>query len=318
MERIGLISKDKGVRRTAQDKATSLTYLLTAILSSISLVIIAAFLLYQGLAPFFKTYSQNGQSFKVNVADFLFALHWYNLPKSSGILFLVINTLYLTFLACLLAVPLSVFSALFISKIAPKPLGEILAFAIELLSAIPSVVFGLFGRAFLCPIVDQIAAGLGIQSKGGLSVISGAMVLALMILPIVTSLSENAMKNVPESYLASSLALGASRTETYFKVIIPASSNGIFTGVILGVGRALGEATAVSTVIGNAGSGPTFDLFGTTATLTSTMLLGYSDAEGVNADIRFSLGLALILLIIGVDLLLSYFGRLKERKDGLE
>jgi phosphate transport system permease protein len=318
MERIGLISKDKGVRRTAQDKATSLTYLLTAILSSISLVIIAAFLLYQGLAPFFKTYSQNGQSFKVNVADFLFALHWYNLPKSSGILFLVINTLYLTFLACLLAVPLSVFSALFISKIAPKPLGEILAFAIELLSAIPSVVFGLFGRAFLCPIVDQIAAGLGIQSKGGLSVISGAMVLALMILPIVTSLSENAMKNVPESYLASSLALGASRTETYFKVIIPASSNGIFTGVILGVGRALGEATAVSTVIGNAGSGPTFDLFGTTATLTSTMLLGYSDAEGVNADIRFSLGLALILLIIGVDLLLSYFRRLKERKDGLE
>jgi phosphate transport system permease protein len=316
MERVSEVGFKEGEKRTALDKAASFAYLTTAIIAASSLVLIAIFLLVKGLEPFFKSYTENGVTFRIDFLNFLFGLHWYSLPKESGILYLTINTLYVSLLATLIALPLSIYTALFISKIAPKPIGVVLAFAIELLAAIPSVVYGLFGREVICPLVDSLASLLGLTSKGGLSSLSAAIVLALMILPILTSLSANAMKNVPSSYLASSLALGASKTETYFKVIIPASRNGIFAGLILGLGRALGEATAVSSVIGNAGSGPTFDLFGTSATLTSNMLLGYSEAVGANAEIRFSIGLALILLIIAVDLLLGFVQKRMAKKYG--
>lgn len=316
MERVSVKPFAQKAGKVAADKAASFAYLSLAIIASLNIVLIAGFLMYKGIMPFFTTYLINGKDFHVDFASFLFSLSWYTLPNQSGILYLVIDTLYITFLACLLAVPLSVLTALFISKIAPRILGAILNFAIELLAAIPSVVYGLFGREVICAGVNGFAGVFGLQTKGGLSVISGAIVLALMILPILTSLSANAMKSVNPNYLSASLALGASKMETYFKVIIPASGSGIFTGLILGVGRSLGEATAISVVIGNAGSGPTFDLFGTSATLTSTMLLGYSEAQGVNADIRFSLGLALILLIIGVDLLLNLGRKLKAHHDG--
>ncbi|MFA6620499.1 MAG: phosphate ABC transporter permease subunit PstC, partial [Bacilli bacterium] len=209
MERIGQVAFRKGQKRTALDQAASFAYLFTAVIAASSLVLIAVFLLVKGLEPFFKTYTENGVTFQVSFWNFLFAMHWYSLPKESGILYLTINTLYVSLLATLIALPLSIYTALFISKIAPKPFGEILAFAIELLAAIPSVVYGLFGREIICPMVDALAQGLGLMSKGGLSSLSAAIVLALMILPILTSPIVNAIKNVPSSYLSSSLALGA-------------------------------------------------------------------------------------------------------------
>jgi len=318
MESTQRVSFKKSEKRTALDRTASFAYLFTAIIAASSLVLIAVFLLVKGLAPFFKTYTENGTTFRINFFSFLFAFHWYSLPSESGIFYLVINTLYVSLLATLIALPLSLYTALFISKIAPKICGTILEFSIELLAAIPSVIYGLFGREVICPAVDSLAQSIGLSSKGGLSTLSSAIVLALMILPILTSLSVNAMNNVPANYFASSLALGASKTETYFKVIIPSSRSGIFAGLTLGLGRALGEATAVSSVIGNAGSGPTFDLFGTSATLTSNMLLGYSEAVGANADIRFSIGLALILLIIAVDFFLGLIQKRMERRYGQE
>lgn len=312
----GLKQKSIYERRSQADKGAAFAYLGAAILSSSSLVLIAVFLLIEGLAPFFKTYTINGAAFQVNITEFLFSLTWFSYPGQSGILFLVINTLYVSAWACLFAIPFSVLSALFIVKIAPKKIGDAFAFVVELLSAIPSVVYGLFGRGVITSLVDGLALSFGLTTKGGLSTLSGALVLALMIFPTVTTLSVNAIRSVPASLFSASLALGASPFETDFKVVIPAASSGIFAGVVLGLGRALGEATALSMVVGNAGSGPTFDLFGTTSTLTTTMLLGYSEAEGVNAEIRFSLGLALILLIIGVDGLLALLKRLKEHHDG--
>jgi len=207
-------------------------------------------------------------------------------------------------------------TALFISKIAPKGLGKAMAFVVELLSAIPSVVYGLFGRGFITVLVRDLATAFGIQSKGGLSTLSGALVLSFMIIPIVTSISVNAMDMVPKEFLANSLALGASKPEAYFKLIIPSASSGIFAGTVLGMGRALGEATALSMVVGNAVSGPTFDFFGITSTLTTTMLLGYSEAVGVNAEIRFSIGLVLVLVIIAMDLLLYSLKHAKDKHDG--
>jgi phosphate transport system permease protein len=317
MESISLKRASPYLRRSAADKAASFLYLEAAILSSFSLVLIVVFILIKGLAPFFKTYTVTDNSaFQVNAWQFLTACSWYTLPSVSGVLFLVINTIYISLLACLLSVPLSVLTALFISKIAPRKLGKMMAFVIELLSAIPSVVYGLFGRGFVTVVIRDLATGLGIQSKGGLSTLAGALVLSFMIIPIITSISVNAMDMVPKEFLANSLALGASKPETYFKLLIPSASGGIFAGTILGMGRALGEATALSMVVGNAVNGPTFDLFGITSTLTTTMLLGYSEAVGVNAEIRFSIGLVLVVVIILMDLLLYSFKHLKEKHDG--
>jgi phosphate transport system permease protein len=318
MERISLVSLSKNERRSALDKGSSFVYLGAAFLAASSLVIIAIFLFYEGLKPFFTAYTIDGEAFRIDVWAFLSGLSWYGYPAASGILFLVINTIWVSFLALLVALPLSVLTSLFITRIAPRFLGMAMAFVVELLSAIPSVVYGLFGRGIITSSVSWFATLIGIQSKGGLSVLAGGLVLAIMIMPIITTLSVNAMKTVPEVLIASSLALGASPTETNFKIVVRKASNGIFAGTILGLGRALGEATAISMVVGNAGTGPTFDLFGITSTLTTTMLLGYSEAEGINAEIRFSLGLALILLIIGVDALLALLKKLKDCHDGLD
>jgi phosphate transport system permease protein len=317
MERTRLNPILMSQRKATLDKGLAFSYFLAAVLAASSLLVIAGFLLVEGLKPFFATYSVNDQPYRINFWAFLGGFSWFDLPAESGIFFLTVNTLIITLLASLIAIPLSVLTALFITRIAPKKIGVCIAFAVELLSSIPSVVYGLFGRGLITNGVDWLALALGFQSKGGLSLLSGALVLALMISPIITSLSVNSMQTIPASMLAASLALGASKTETNFKVVLPYAANGIFAGVILGIGRALGEATALSMVIGNAGTGPTFDLFGITSTLSTTMLLGYNEATGMNADIRFSIGLVLILLIVGIDVLLVMLKKGKDKRDGL-
>jgi phosphate transport system permease protein len=303
-------------RQNRRDVLAGYGYLLSALLCASFLLLIAIFLLKEGIAPFFKTYSINGEDFRVNFWEFVSATSWYQYPATSGIFYLFVNTLLVTGLASLLAIPFSILSALFIARIAPKKIGMVIADCFELLSAVPSVVYGLFGRGVITSGVAAVADFFGVQSAGGLSFLSASLVLALMITPTITSLSYLAMKAVPQSMIASSLALGASPTETNFKIVIRGAESGIFSGIILAVGRSLGEATAVSMVIGNAGSGPTFNLFGTSATLTSTMLLGYSEAVGVNAEIRFSIGLALILLIIVFDIAVGLLKRWRGLRNG--
>jgi len=147
-------------------------------------------------------------------------------------------------------------------------------------------------------IVKNLSNALGFQSAGGLSGLSAALVLAMMIIPTITMVSVTAINAVKKDQILGSLALGASITQTNFKVVLTGAKSGIFSGVILGVGRALGEATAVSMVIGNAGSGPNFNLFDTSRTLTSTMLLGMHETTGMDYDIRFSVGILLIVIIL--------------------
>jgi phosphate transport system permease protein len=303
-------------RENRRDAFAGYAYLGSALLCAGFLVVIAIFLLKEGLAPFFKSYLVNGEEFHVNFWEFISATSWYQYPATSGIFYLFINTLLVTGLASLIAIPFSILSALFIARIAPRWLGTLIADCFELLSAIPSVVYGLFGRGVITSGVTALADCFGIQSAGGLSFLSASLVLVLMITPTITSLSYLSMKAVPSSVVAASLALGASPMETNFKIVIRGAESGIFSGIILAVGRSLGEATAVSMVIGNAGSGPTFNLFGTSATLTSTMLLGYSEAVGVNAEIRFSIGLALILLIIVFDVLVGLLKKWRLLKNG--
>jgi phosphate transport system permease protein len=212
--------------------------------------------------------------------------------------YLIVSTLYNAFLALLLAFPIGVATALFIAKIAPKWLANILRTVIEILSSIPSIVFGLFGAVLILDQVYLFTESIGFQSRAGLSVLSTVILLTIMIIPTITAISEVAIRSVDQSIEQGALALGATVTQKNFKVVLASAKSGIFSSAILGVGRALGEATAVSLVSGSRFSGYSFNIFDTTATLTSKMLEGMKETQGVDYSIRFSIGLVLMVVIL--------------------
>lgn len=291
--------EDKNLKRkVVTDKAARILLLSVTILCSLFVILITLFIVYKGIVPFFKTYEVEGNEYRIDLFKFLTGNMWFKNPNIYGAGYVIVDTIFITFMALLVAVPISVLTALFISRIAPKWLAKILNGAIELLASIPSVIYGLFGLMVITTMVKNISSLFGFQSAGGLSGLSAAIVLAMMIIPTITMLSVTAIGTVKEDQVLGSLALGCSRTETNFKVVLKAARSGIFSGIILGLGRALGEATAVSMVIGNAGLGPNFNPFDTSRTLTSTMLLSMHETSGMDYDIRFSVGMILILVIL--------------------
>lgn len=282
----------------------------TAILSASFIVLIVMVILERGITPFVT--DNNGLG-PVNLLRFLTGIVYLDGPtflsNAYGIGYLIISTLYNAFLALLIAAPISILTALFIAKIAPKWLRSLLRSTIEILAAIPSIVYGLFGAGIILNLVYELAVNLGVQSAGGFSVLSTVIVLAIMIIPTMTVIAEVAIRSVDQTIIQGSLALGASQTQTNFKVVLAAAKSGIFTAMILGVGRALGEASAVALVAGSRRSGITFNLFDTTATLTSTMLLGMKETVGLDYTIRFSIGLVLMVVILITNFSLNFVKR---------
>lgn len=292
-------------RKTITDKIVRGVLLSLTILCSLIIIFVTLFILIKGLMPFFKEYEINGEKVRVNIISFLFGTTYFKAPATYGIGFVFIDTIYVTFLALLLAVPVSILSALFIVRIAPKVLSKILNSIVELLASIPSVIFGMFGTALITKFVKWLSNLFNYQSSGGLSTLASAIILALMIIPTITMISVTAISSIKQDQILGSLALGASKTETNYKVVLLGAKNGIISGIILGTGRALGEATAISMVCGNAYSGPTFNLFDKTRTLTTSMLQNIHETSGLDYDIRFSIGLVLIIIIILTNILLN-------------
>ena len=297
---------DITIKKSIMDKIWRYFFLTVTLICSSVIIFIVLFILIKGLTPFIKSYHINGAFYKVDFIKFIFGSRWFNIY---GIGFMIVNTIYVTIISLLMAIPISILTALFIAKIAPKKISTILSYIIELLSSIPSVIYGMFGMGVVTKIVKALSNFFGYQSAGGLSVLTVAIVLAIMIIPTITMISVSSIQAVKKAYIEGSLALGASITQTNFKIVLSSAKNGIFSGVILGIGRALGEATAVSMVAGNPSSGPNFHPFEATKTLTSTMLQGLTEAEGLEYDIRFSVGIVLIMLILGSNLLLNLIKR---------
>lgn len=289
------------------DFLVRLVFLISTIVSASFIIIIIAFIAREGIKPFV---TDNDGLGAVNLFRFLSGRVWLTGTTFQSNLysvgFIIINTLYVALLSLLIAMPIGVLTALFIAKIAPKKLSSIMRTVIELLAAIPSIVYGLFGAGVILPFVYNFAKTLGIQSPGGNSVLATVVVLSLMILPTITALSEVAIRSVGKDIEHGSLALGATKTQTHFKVILTSAKSGIFSAAILGIGRALGEATAVSLVAGNAQNGPSFGIFQTTSTLTSTMLQGLKETIGIDYDIRFSVGIVLMIVILITNMILNY------------
>jgi len=278
-----------------------------ALLSASFIVMVVLVIIERGLSPFF---SNNDGLGSVNLLRFLTGIVYLDGPtfasNAYGIGYLIISTLYIALLSLLLAMPVSIFSALFIAKIAPKRLGNTLRTVTEILAAIPSIVYGLFGAGVILDLVYNLSLVVGVQSSAGFSVLSTVIVLAIMIIPTMTVIAEVAIRSVQKELIQGSLALGATPTQTNFKVVLASAKSGIFTAAILGVGRALGEATAVSLVAGSRRSGISFALFETTATLTSTMLQGMKETVGLDYTIRFSIGLVLMVIILVVNFILNF------------
>ena len=289
-------------RKTLLDRIMYFLFLFIALICTSVIVVTVVVILIKGISPFFTNYSTDPNiiitpSFK----EFMFGLNWSNY----GAFYLLVNTLFAVLLSLIISIPISIFTALFITRIAPKAIATIFKSGIEILSSIPSIIFGLFGQMVICPFVNNLSNLFGYQTAGGSSLLSGVIILAVMSIPTITIVSITSLESVEKSYVEGSLALGATGSETNFKVVIKGATSGIISGIILGIGRALGEATAISLVIGNALSGPTFNLFDPSSTLTTIMMLGLTEASGLQYDMKFTLGIYLMIVIIITNLILN-------------
>lgn len=245
---------------------------------------------------------------EIGIKDFLFGKVWKSTAKEPlyGILPFILTSIYGTIGAVIIGVPIGLFTAIFLAKIANKKVAGIVRPAVELLSGIPSVVYGLIGMVVLVPAIMKV-----FNLKNGTCLLAAIIVLAIMILPSIVMVSETAILAVPKEYEEASLALGATKIETIFKVTIPAAKSGIATGIVLGIGRAIGEAMAVMMVAGNVPNMP--KMFSSVTFLTTAISKEMSYATGFQRDALYSIGLVLFVFIMIINVVLNVF--LKGREE---
>ena len=224
-----------------------------------------------------------------------------------GILPMILSSIVGTFGAILLGVPIGLLTAVFMSQVAPRGLVKMVRPAVELLAGIPSVVYGLIGMMIIVPMVGKI-----FNLASGATMFSAIIVLAIMILPTIISVSETSLDSVREELREASLALGATPIQTIFKVIIPAARSGIVTGVILGIGRAIGETMAIIMVCGNVANMP--NLFKSVRFLTTGIASEMSYAGGLHREVLFSIGLVLFIFIMVINIVINRMFK-KQKND---
>jgi len=256
---------------------------------------------------------------KVGVIDLLFGTVWQPTAAtpSYGILYIILTSIIGTAVAILIGVPIGILTAVFITEVANKKLAAIVQPAVELLAAIPSVIYGLLGLMVLNPLMYRLekwvfAGSTTHQFTGGSNLLSAIIVLAIMILPTVINISVSSIRAVPGHLKSASLALGATHIQTIFKVMIPAARSGIMTGVVLGIGRALGEAMAINLVAGGSVNLP-FP-FNSVRFLTTQIVSEMSYAEGLHREVLFTVGLVLFIFIMIINLVLAQV----EKKGAVE
>ena len=245
---------------------------------------------------------------EIGLVDFLFGTEWASTaaePKF-GILPFILTSIYGTAGAIVLGVPVGFMTAVFLAKVAPPRLASLVRPAVDLLAGIPSVVYGLIGMMVLVP-----AVRVAFHLPDGASLFCAILVLAVMILPSIISVSETALKAVPKEYEEASLALGATHIETVFRVSVPAASSGIAASIVLGIGRAIGEAMAVIMVAGNVANMP--GLFESVRFLTTAVSSEMAYASGLQRQALFSIALVLFLFIMLINIVLN---TLLKRKKG--
>ncbi|MCW8346866.1 MULTISPECIES: phosphate ABC transporter permease subunit PstC [Vibrio] len=271
-------------------------FLSSAVIGIVSLAVIAYFIVRESI-PAFQA---------AGVSGIVLGQNWLP-PALYGVATMIVASVVSTLGAVVVGVPIGVLTAIFIAEIAPKRVADIIRPAVELLAGIPSVVYGFFGLVIIVPLIQQV-----FQVPAGNTILAGIIVLGIMILPTVITVSETSIRAVPHAYKEGSLALGASKIFTIFKLLVPAARSGIMTGVILGIGRALGETMAIIMVMGNAPAMPE-GILDSARTLTANIAIEMSYASGIHANALYATGVVLLVFIMMLNAALLYLNREKAK-----
>lgn len=294
--------------KSAVEKTAQVIFTACALLAVMAVVSIAAYMIVNGTPALFQ----------VGIGDILLGTEWKPTAAEPlyGIWYIILTSVVGTAMAVLLGVPVGVLTAVFLAEAAPKSLAAVVKPAVELLAGIPSVIYGLLGLMILNPLMYKLemkifAGSETHQFTGGANLISAVIVLAIMILPTVINISECAIKAVPEHLKAASLAVGASKIQTIFKVTLPAAKSGIITAVVLGVGRAIGEAMAISLVSGSSVNLPL--PFHSVRFLTTAIVSEMGYAADVHRQVLFTIGLVLFVFIMLINITLTTILKKREK-----
>ena len=262
----------------------------SATVSILSVLLITIFIFKEGVEFFSKN----------NLLSFLMGTNWAPTKGSFGILPMIVGSLLVTLGALILGIPIGLGCAIYMAELSNPKLRNFLKPIIELLAGIPSVVYGFFGLLILVPFIRERFGGVGF------SVLSGSIILAIMILPTIISISENAIRSVPDDFKKASLSLGASHWETIKFIVLPAARSGIIAAIILGMGRAIGETMAVIMVTGNVPKIPT-GILSPVRTLTGGIALEMGYASGMHQKSLFAMGVVLFVIIMLLNSIANLF-----------
>jgi len=272
--------------------AAKAAFTFTALVSILAVALICVFLFANGIPGMAK----------IGAWDFVSGEKWKPGQEIFGILPFILGSVYVTAGALIVGVPAGLMTALFLSRFASKRVAKLLRPAVQLLAGIPSVVYGFFGLVVLVPLVRDIFGGTGS------SLLTASLLLGMMILPTIITVAESALNAVPSSYYEGALALGATHERSVFHVVLPAAKSGVMAGIILGIGRAIGEATAVMMVAGNRVSMPKGLLKGV-RTLTSNIVIEMGYATDMHREALIATAVVLFVFILMINVLTSILKR---------
>lgn len=267
-------------------------FFLSASVSVIALVSICLFLLLRGMPAIAE----------IGFFKFIFNEKWapVNTPASYGILSMIVGSVYVTAGAIIIGLPIGLMCAIFLAQFCPFNIYNVLKSAVNLLAGIPSIIYGFFGMEIVVPLVRKYFGG------NGFSIMSASIILGIMILPTIISISESSIRAVPDSYAEGALALGATKEETVFKVVVPAAKSGVLTSIILGIGRAVGETMAVVMVAGNSVMPlDRIELLKPIRTMTTNIVTEMSYASGLHESALIATGVVLFVFVLILNTALS-------------
>lgn len=274
------------------EKAMQGVFLLSACVSILAVVLICFFIFVNGVPAIAE----------IGLGEFIGGTVWKPLEGFFGILPMIVGSIYVTAGAVIIGVPIGILTAVFMAKFCPKKLYDVLKPAIDLLAGIPSIVYGFFGLVVLVPLVRNLFGG------SGKSILTASIMLGIMILPTIIGVAESAIRAVPDSYYEGALGLGATHERAVFFTILPAAKSGILAGVILGIGRVVGETMAVAMVAGNQTVVPNSILSGV-RTLTSNIVLEMGYATDLHLDALIATAVVLFVFILIINISFSFVKR---------
>ena len=286
---ISIIGRNKF--KSAFEKIMNIIFLICGLVAVICVICMTVYVVVSGWPAIQK----------IGFFKFLFGQIWNPENSEFGILPMILASFIATFTAIIVALPVGVLVAVFLAKLTPGKLSAALRMLIDLLAGIPSVVYGLLGAILIVPLIFRFQGAAGLPTGG--SLLAAVVLLIIMILPTIISVSETAIRAVPKQYEDASLALGSTKLQSIFKVTVPAAKSGIVAGMVLGVGRAIGEAMAVMMVAGNAAIMPEF--LKPVRLLTASIPIEWAYSSGLHREALYGIGLVLFIFIMIINITLN-------------